>query len=278
MPQTRSNRILLWMCVLITVNQLGFGGIIPALALYARSFGVTQSAIGIAIAIYGLARFLVAMPAGQLADRVGRRPALAIGGLATAAGNLLCAYAPSFAVLVGARFVAGIGAGLVLVTGQIVLADISTPARRGRVMAIYHGVFLFAVGVGPLPGGILAERYGLRAPFFAYAVAGVVAAALAWMWIPETREAGARDGADSPPAVAPAAYAADVSPPGMNAAAMSVYRMLADLGYVLGPLTLGLATDLAGANLTLAATAVLLAGSGLLFARYAPESLRPDRR
>ena len=401
MPQTRSSRILLWMCVLITVNQLGFGGIIPALALYARSFGVAQSAIGIAIAIYGLARFLVAMPAGQLADRVGRRPALAIGGLATAAGNLLCAYAPSFAVLVGARFVAGIGAGLVLVTGQIVLADISTPARRGRVMAIYHGVFLFAVGVGPLPGGILAERYGLRAPFFAYAVAGVVAAALAWMWIPETREARRRDGADSPSAfpsfgsqvriltghagfmlvslvsfmnavartgglfnvipvlahdrlglnadriglglalaslvglvlvypsgvlvdrfgrksvvvpatvlsavslllfllapsygwfltacvvwsiatgvsgAAPAAYAADVSPPGMNAAAMSVYRMLADLGYVLGPLTLGLATDLAGANLTLAATAVLLAGSGLLFARYAPESLRPDRR
>ena len=43
MPQTRSNRILLWMCVLITVNQLGFGGIIPALALYARSFGVDTS-------------------------------------------------------------------------------------------------------------------------------------------------------------------------------------------------------------------------------------------
>src|SRR5204863_7281107 len=74
------------------------------------------------------------------------------------------------------------------------------PARRGRVMAIYHGVFLFAVGVGPLPGGILAERYGLRAPFFAYAVAGVVAAALAWMWIPETREAHRRDAADSPSA------------------------------------------------------------------------------
>jgi DHA1 family multidrug resistance protein-like MFS transporter len=400
MPRARSKRILLWMCVLITVNQLGFGGIIPALALYARSFGVTQSAIGVAIAIYGLARFLIAMPAGQLADRVGRRPALTIGGLATAAGNLLCAYAPSFAVLVGARFVAGIGAGLVLITGQIVLADISTPARRGRVMAVYHGVFLFAVGVGPLPGGILAERYGLRAPFLAYAVAGVVAATLAWMWIPETREARRRDGADadSPlpsfgsqvriltghtgfmlvslvsfmnavartgglfnvipvlaeerlalttsrigvglalaslvglvlvypsgvlvdrfgrksvivPATllsgvslllfllapsygwfltacvvwsiatgvsgaAPAAYAADVSPAGMNAAAMSVYRMLADLGYVLGPLALGLATDLVGANLTLAATAVLLVGSGLLFALHAPESHRPDR-
>jgi MFS family permease len=72
-------RILVWMCVLIAVNQLGFGSIIPALALYARSFDVTQSAIGLAIAIYGLARFLVAVPAGQLADRLGRRSTLAMG-------------------------------------------------------------------------------------------------------------------------------------------------------------------------------------------------------
>jgi len=297
--------------------------------------------------------------------------------------------------------VAGIGAGLVLVTSQIVLADISTPARRGRMMAVYQGVFLFAVGVGPLPGGFVAEHYGLRAPFLAYAVAGVVAAALAWMWIPETGQghrpheaasqvplpafrsqvhiltthagfmlvslvsfmnAVARTGglfnvipvlaqerlalttgriglglalaslvglvlvypsgilvdrfgrksvvvpatllsgvslllfllapsygwfltacvvwsiATGVSGAAPAAYAADVAPPGMNAAAMSAYRMLADLGYVLGPLALGLATDLAGANVTLAATAALLAGSAVLFARYAPESLRLERR
>src|SRR5262249_8337492 len=182
-----SRRILVWMCVLIAVNQLGFGGIIPALALYARSFEVSQSAIGLAIAVYGLARLLVAMPAGQLADALGRRPALALGGLVTAAGNLLCAYAPTFAVLVGARFVAGAGAALVLISGQIVLADITTPARRGRTMAIYQGVFLFAVSIGPLPGGLLAEHYGLRAPFLAYAMAGVVAAAVAWTCIPETK-------------------------------------------------------------------------------------------
>jgi MFS family permease len=63
------------MCVLIAVNQLGFGAVVPVIALYARSFGVTQSAIRLAIAIYGLARFLVALPAGQLGDRLGRRTA-----------------------------------------------------------------------------------------------------------------------------------------------------------------------------------------------------------
>jgi MFS family permease len=296
---------------------------------------------------------------------------------------------------VGGRFVAGAGAALVLIAGQIVLADITTPARRGRTMAVYQGVFLFAVSIGPLPGGLLAEHYGLAAPFLAYAVAGVVAAALAWIFIPETRTAQSSRSADSllplpsfgsqvriltghtgfmlvslvsfmnavartgglfnvipvlahdrlainadriglglavaslvglvviyPSGVlvdrygrksvivpatflagvslllfllapsytwflagcvawslasgvggaAPAAYAADVAPPGMNAAAMSAFRMLADLGYVVGPIALGLSTDLLGANATLGGTAVLLAVTALLFARFAPES------
>jgi MFS family permease len=395
-----STRILIWMCVLIAVNQLGFGSIVPALALYARSFGVSQSAIGVAIAIYGLARFVIAMPAGKLADRHGRRTVLAVGGLVTAGGNLLCAYAPSYAAFVGARFVAGAGAALVLTSGQIILADISTPAYRGRTMAIYQGVFLFAVGIGPYPGGLLAERFGLAAPFVAYAVAGTLAAVVAWLQIPDTRDlrtsgasgpvaplpgfgsqvriltgrtgfvlvslvsfmnAVARTGAlfnvipvlardrlslttgrigfglalasvvglalAYPSGVlvdrygrkivivpatlvsgvslivfllapsyawflagcvawsvaagvsgaAPAAYAADAAPAGMNAAAMSAYRMLSDLGYVIGPVALGLATDVFGPDTALGATAVLLVAVGLLFARLAPETHRAGR-
>jgi DHA1 family multidrug resistance protein-like MFS transporter len=391
------SRILLWICVLIAVNQLGFGSVIPALALYARSFGVGHSAIGLAVAVYGLARFLVAVPTGQIADRFGRRTALALGGLVTATGNLLCALAPDYATFLGARFVSGAGAALVLLAGQIVLADITTPARRGRTMAIYQGVFGFAVGVGPLPGGYLATHYGLAAPFLAYAAAGAVASVVAWVLIPETRDlrrpadreqramppfssqlrlltaqigfvlaclisfsnAVARTGglfnvipvlaqerlalgadrigvglalasivglgliypsgvlvdrygrkmvivpatvvsgvslavfvlapsyawflagcviwsvAVGMSGAAPAAYAADVAPPGMNAAAMTAYRMLSDVGYVLGPIALGLVTDILGASAALGATAVLLVAVALLFARLAPESYRP---
>src|SRR5262245_19876658 len=119
--RSSATRVLWGMCALIAINQLGFGAVVPVLALYAQSFGVTQTAIGLAIAVYGLARFLIAMPAGQLADRLGRRVALALGGLVTAAGNLLCAYAPSYPAFVGARFVAGAGAALVLTAGVIVL-------------------------------------------------------------------------------------------------------------------------------------------------------------
>lgn len=397
MPPFAGPRILVWMCVLIAVNQLGFGSIVPALALYARSFGVPQSAIGLAIAIYGLARFLIAVPSGRLADAIGRRNTLALGGVVAAAGNALCALAPTYPTFVAARFVAGAGAALVLTTGLIVLADISTPANRGRMMSVYQGVFIFAVGIGPFPGGLLATHFGLAAPFVAYAATSLAAAAVAWLAIPETRPARRQDDHTGPvpfgaqlrlltvhggfllvsliafvnavartgalfniipilardrlalqpdrigfglalasvvglvlayPAgvlvdrygrkiiivpstvlsgislllfltaptygwfllacaawsvamgisgAAPAAYAADTAPGGMNAAALSTYRMLADMGYVVGPIALGVAADLAGADATLAATAALLVTVALLFARLAPETFRAAR-
>ena len=73
---------------------------------------------------------------------------------------------------------------------------------------------------------------------------------------------------------APAAYAADNAPPGMNAAAMSGYRMVSDVGYVIGPILLGLVVDWQGAETSLLFAAFLVAGAGLLFARFAPEQWR----
>jgi MFS family permease len=391
------NRILAWMCALTFVNQLGFGSIVPVVPLYARQFDVPLSAIGLTIAVYGLARFLVNLPAGLVSDRLGRRYALALGGAITVVGNVFCAISPSYLPFLLARFIAGLGAGFVLAASQIMLADISTPERRGRIMATYTGVFSFAVGIGPLVGGLLADQFGLAAPFWGYALMGSLAAALAWLCVPETRLLRTASGGQSPasrpsfvaqvrlmagrpgfvpvsfvsfmsffsrtgglftlipvigqerlglgpdeiglglatisvmavvlaypsgaladrygrkvvivPATlltglsfllflaapsflwfmaactvwavasgvggaAPSAYAADIAPTGMNAAAMSTFRMLSETGYVLGPLVLGLAADLFGANASLAATSTLIVISGVLFALRAPEPRR----
>ena len=390
-------RVLVWMCLLVAVNQLGFGAMVPSLALYAQSFGVAASAIGLAVAAYGLARFATALPAGQLSDQLGRRPTLAIGGLVSAFGNLWCAWASAYPEFIVARFVAGAGAGLILTTGQVVLADISTPERRGRMIAIYQGTFLFAVGIGPFPGGLLAEHYGLAAPFVAYGTASALATIVAWFAVQETRELSrsqvrAGDGPRPPfteqlrlllgkpgfalvslislmnavvrtgglfaivpmlatallglttgaigfalmvgsvcglvaaypagsladrfgrktvivPATvmtgvsmllfcfaptyawfvaaciawgvassvggsAPAAYAADSAPPGMNAAAMSTFRMMGDAGYVIGPLALGLVADIWGPVTALLVSASLLVAVGAAFALIAPETHR----
>lgn len=392
----QGTKVLLWMCVLISANQLGFGSIVPVTALYAEEFGVNQTAIGLTVAIYGLARFLVSLPAGRLSDLLGRKPTLALGGFLTCIGTIGCALSQSYEVFLIARFVAGAGAACVMTAGQIVLADIASPHNRGRVMSIYQGVFLFSVGAGAFPGGWLADRYGLASPFWANAILAALVTILALLFVPETRSlrgevrrtaAGvalsfaeqlriigrtpgflmiclvsfaaffARTGALfsvmpilaeeemglSPDQIgiglgmisimglllvypsgamvdrfgrkavivpstlltgisvlgygiaggfaafmicsvlwsaasgvsgaAPAAYAADIAPDGLTAPTMGLYRALADAGYVVGPLTLGIVADLQSANAALALTSVLLVGSAILFAIRAPESL-----
>ena len=51
MPTARTERIFVWMCLLVFFYELGFGSVVPTLALYARSFGVSQASVGLAISV-----------------------------------------------------------------------------------------------------------------------------------------------------------------------------------------------------------------------------------
>ncbi|HEY8449826.1 MAG TPA: MFS transporter [Bacillota bacterium] len=189
------------------ITQLGFGIVAPALPAYAVSLGVDTAAVGWVVTIYGLARLVTNYPVGVWAERIGRRPLLIGGGLVLALGSALCGLAPSFGWLLVWRFVAGAGAAAVITMAQIILADLSTPANRGRVMSIYMGFFLIGVSTGPVPGGYLADRYGLAAPLFGYAALAALGAMVSALFVPETRPAGqtparqgaAADGAGSNP-------------------------------------------------------------------------------
>lgn len=180
-------RTFLPLCLLILVNQLGFGLITPVLPAYARSFGLSAGAVGLVIGVYGLARFLANVPAGQLAERRGRKPVLILGTAITTVASALMATAGSLTQLLLYRLLAGFGAATVLTGGQVMVGDLATAENRGRMMSIYQGFFLIGVGLGPTPGGLLADHFGLRAPFVAYAVFSGLACVVALLVIRETK-------------------------------------------------------------------------------------------
>jgi MFS transporter, DHA1 family, multidrug resistance protein len=169
------------------VNQLGFGLITPVLPAYARSFGLGSGAVGLVIGTYGLARFFANVPAGHVAERYGRRTVLIAGTAITSLASALIATSTSLPQLIAYRLLAGLGAATVLTGGQIMVGDMSTPQNRGRMMSIYQGFFLIGVGLGPTPGGLLADAFGLRAPFVAYAIFSAVACGFALLIITETK-------------------------------------------------------------------------------------------
>jgi MFS family permease len=397
----RNNPTLAWICILIAVNQTGFGSIVPIVPLYAKTFDVSQFLIGFSVAVYGLARFVANMPAGRVSDMLGRGSAIAIGGLITAGGNILSGLAGNYSLFLAGRFVGGLGAATVITASQIIVTDISTNENRGRTFGLYMTVFMFAVGLAPLPGGFLGQQFGLSIPFYVYAVLGLAVTIIAVTRIPDTRSLGtaAHEASESRPSepkmqfgkqiqllmhqpafllvsvasfstyfartggvftilpqraqdamglstsqiglglsfisvvsfaiaypsgvvidrfgrkavivpailfgavamvcfafaggmitfvascmiwgvsvglagAAPTAYAADVAPPGMNAAAMGTFRSLSDFGYILGPFLLGAIADLASSGAALIATAVMLLIVGTIFGLVAPETHR----
>ncbi len=396
-----TQRTLGWLCLVVGINQLGFGSIVPIVPTFARSFGVSQAVAGLVISVYGLGRLLFDLPMGGLAERVGRRKIIIIGELVTTIGSLLCAVAGTFPLLILFRFVGGIGAATVLTGAQVVLADITTPQTRARMMNIYQAIFLCAVGIGPSLGGVVADAFGTPAPFYAFGFLSLLAALVCFLRVPETRHlAIARAAEAKQPAIsmrqalglllrqrgflliglvtfvqyfartgalfnivpilgrdrlgisasatgfalsiaslmnfatiplstimmhrwgrrggiipgtivcgaafaclaiafnypvylvgmflwglgggvggsAPAAYAADMAPPGANGVTMGIYLTLADAGYVVGPFLLGWISDVAGAGTALFITAGLFAIAVTLFALFAPETVHGRNR
>lgn len=167
----------------------GQGIVSPVLPLYADSFGVSTTLVGATVTAFGLARLLTNVPAGILADRHGRRNLLIGGPLVTAVGMFGSGIAGSIWVLLGFRFVAGLGSALYMTGATIYLLDIASAEQRGRFIAANQGALLVGVGFGPALGGLLADRYSLSMPFFVVAAAGVATALYSLLRLPETRAA-----------------------------------------------------------------------------------------
>ena len=185
----RGNETLFVLCIQVMLLMMGMGLVGPTLPQFARGFGVSIAMVGLVITGFGVARIMVAIPAGRIAGRFGRRPVVIAGPLILVVGSIGCALAHNFWELLAFRFVQGLGSGMHSTVAMIMLADISVPANRGRVMSLYQGTILLGLILGPIMGGLVAQRFGLRAPFWGGAFLAAFAALWAYFRLPETKKA-----------------------------------------------------------------------------------------
>jgi MFS family permease len=160
---------------------------------------VTEIAIGFVITVFGIGRLLADIPAGLLAERQGRRVWLWVGPLVAGFASVGAALTNNYDMLVVFRFLQGIGSGIYMTVAAIVCADISTPATRGRVMALYQAAVLTGAGLGPAIGGISSDLWGPRATFWISAAIAFSTTVCVLNYMPETRKVAAKtsEGADS---------------------------------------------------------------------------------
>ena len=133
---------------------------------------------------YLLAYAVPLLVAGRLGDRFGPKNLYLIGLAVFTAASLWCGLAGSIGMLVAARVVQGIGAGLLTPQTLSTITRIFPAARRGVAMSVWGATAGVAMLVGPLAGGVLVDHLGWQWIFFINVPVGVIGLALAVWLIP----------------------------------------------------------------------------------------------
>jgi EmrB/QacA subfamily drug resistance transporter len=138
---------------------------------------------------YAIVLAALMIPAGRVADRIGRRRGFLIGLVVFTAGSALCGAAPSVAALVAARVIQAAGAAFLLPTALALLLPEFAPAERPTAIGIWSAVGGVAAAAGPPVGGLLVH-ISWRLVFLVNLPVGAVALVYAVRLLRESRTDG----------------------------------------------------------------------------------------
>jgi EmrB/QacA subfamily drug resistance transporter len=201
---TDSNRwiALYVLCVGMLMIVLDVTVVNVALPSIQSDLGFGQSNLAWVVNAYLISFGGLLLLAGRFGDLIGRRTIFLAGlGVFTAA-SLLCGLAQSQGLLVGARFLQGIGGAM---TSAVVLGMIVTmfpePREQARAVGVYAFVASAGGSVGLLAGGVLTQSINWHWIFFVNVPIAIATAVLAIRFLDKDKGIGFGEGADIPGAV-----------------------------------------------------------------------------
>ncbi|HEV7771796.1 MAG TPA: DHA2 family efflux MFS transporter permease subunit [Conexibacter sp.] len=185
---SRTARVAAVVCAAIFMSSLDLFIVNIAFPQLADEFGgVSRSTLSWVLNSYAIVFAALLVPAGRLADLIGRKRVFIGGLLIFTAASAICAAADSVGVLIAARGVQAIGAAALLPTSLALLLPEFPPAKRGAAVGIWAAVGGAAAAAGPPLGGLLVEA-SWRWVFLVNVPIGIVTAIIAIRVLSETRE------------------------------------------------------------------------------------------
>lgn len=177
------------LAVLITtaaVDMIGFAMINPLMPFYALKLHATPVTIGMIVASFSVAQLAAAPIWGRVSDHYGRRPALLVGLLASAAAYVVFGFATAVWVLFVSRLIQGAGGGTTGVV-QAYVGDSIEPSRRAQALGWLSAATSLGVAIGPAIGS-WTFHLGPSAPGLTAAALCLINVYFTWRWLPESRQ------------------------------------------------------------------------------------------
>jgi EmrB/QacA subfamily drug resistance transporter len=197
--QTDRNRwiALIVLCTGMLMIVLDATVVNVALPSIQDDLGFSQSSLAWVVNAYLIAFGGLLLLAGRLGDLISRRGMFLTGLAVFTLASLACGAAQTQAMLVGARFIQGVGGAM---TSAVILGMIFTMFPDPREQAKAMGVFTFVAAgggsVGLIAGGVLTDLINWHWIFFVNVPIGIVTGALALRYVAADRGAGFGQGAD----------------------------------------------------------------------------------
>ncbi len=162
----------------------------------------SQSALAWVINAYLIAFGGLLLLVGRLGDLIGRRRIFLAGLTVFTSASLVCGLADSQALLIGARFIQGVGGAM---TSAVILGMIVTmfpkPSEQAKAIGVYSFVAAAGGAIGLLAGGVLTQAINWHWIFFVNVPIGIATGVFATRLLPNDVGIGLRRGADAPGAV-----------------------------------------------------------------------------
>ncbi len=149
--------------------------------------GTSNASLSWVLTAYAIVFSALLIPAGRLADRIGRRRVFLTGLGVFLLGSALCGFAPSVETLIAARVVQAVGAAMLLPTSLALLFPEFPPAQRAAAIGIWAAVGGVAAAFGPPIGGLLVEQ-SWRWVFFVNLPVGLIVGRYAMTILRESRD------------------------------------------------------------------------------------------
>src|SRR5438876_4181312 len=133
------------------------------------------------------------VPAGRIADRVGRKRVFLLGLGLFSAASALCGVAPSPGMLIAARALQALGAALLLPSSLALVLHAFPAARRASAVALWGAVGALAAAIGPSLGSLIIQSWGWRWVFYINVPVGIAAVVRGKSLLLESRDEAARE-------------------------------------------------------------------------------------
>ncbi|MGQ0550997.1 MAG: MFS transporter [Armatimonadota bacterium] len=152
------------------VQMFGVGLLVPIAAIYAkRVAGLSEQAISVVLFAVVMAVALASVPAGRLADRVGKMRLIVAGLVPGTLGMWLIPFSERLWLLIVAGALLGVSYALWAPAWMALISELAPAGNLGLAMGASETVQGLGLVLGPLLGGLLWDALGPRAPFIASA-------------------------------------------------------------------------------------------------------------